>query len=383
MSSQGPGVLPPGRSTPDTASLDDLRQAVQRYDSLIAAVPTMVYHANPSGVPTWFSSSFYEYTGITPDTLTNWRKVAELVVHPDDVSRIGGPQLQAVKQGVPFEAEIRLRSRTGEYRWHLNRAVPVRNQAGEVVEWVGTTTDIHERRVMEDDLRRSNQMKDEFVGFVSHELRSPLTSIYGSARLLQARADRLNDHEKQELLATVVDESERLKEIIEELLTIARTELSGEIEKTAVDVRDVVQSLADDLKLSGRRIDLDCDESTVLAEPVMLRQVLANLISNAHKYSPPESPIDVSVARRQGAYVVEVGDRGPGVPAEDLDRIFEPFFRSPESARGAKGSGLGLAVSRRLVEAQGGSVSALLRPGGGLLVRIELPLDGAAPRAAC
>jgi signal transduction histidine kinase len=71
------------------------------------------------------------------------------------------------------------------------------------------------------------------------------------------------------------------------------------------------------------------------------------------------------------------------VPAEDLDRIFEPFFRSPGSARGAKGSGLGLAVSRRLVEAQGGSVSAQLRPGGGLLVRIELPLDGAARPAAC
>jgi PAS domain S-box-containing protein len=364
---------PPGAAATQDSTLDDLRKALQRYDSLLAAVPTMVYYASSNGVPTWFSSDFFDYTGLAPDALNDWRRVVERVLHPDDIGSLAEAQLVSIKEGAPFEAEIRLRRKHGEYRWFLNRAVPVRDASGEVVEWIGTTMDIHDRKEMEDELRRSNQLKDEFLGFVSHELRTPLTSIYGSARLLQSRSEHLDEKEKRELLDTVVEESERVKAIIEELLTLARTEMDSALKKSRVDVRAVVESLAAEMKLGEHQIAFLCDDCNVHAEPVITRQVLANLVSNAAKYSPPDTTLEVRVDQQPERYVIEVADRGPGVPPEDLERIFEPFYRSDSTARGSKGSGLGLAVSRRLVEAQGGRISAHSREGGGLLVRIELP----------
>jgi PAS domain S-box-containing protein len=365
----------PGASATQDSTPEDLRKALQRYDSLLAAVPAMVYYASSNGIPTWFSSDFFEYTGLPPESLRDWRKVVERVLHPEDVSRLAEAQLMSIKEATPFEAEIRLRSKLGGYRWFLNRAVPVRSASGDVVEWIGTTMDIHERKVMEDELRRSNQLKDEFLGFVSHELRTPLTSIFGSARILQSRSEHLDESEKRELLDTVVEESERVKEIIDELLTLARTEVISAVRKSPVDVRGLIEALAAESKMNEQRVAFLSDDCTVYAEPVIMRQVLANLVSNAAKYSPAGSTLEVLVEQKADRYVIEVADRGPGVPPEDLDRIFEPFYRSDVSSRGSKGSGLGLAVSRRLVEAQGGRISAHGRPGGGLLVRIDLPRE--------
>jgi K+-sensing histidine kinase KdpD len=226
------------------------------------------------------------------------------------------------------------------------------------------------------EARRANDSKDEFLGFISHELRTPITVIHGGAHVLRARQGELPPDVAASILADIEREAERLSRMLENLLALSRVELDREVPVEPVLLQRLIPRLCaalqpgNDCTLEAR---VDSNPPPVAGDPGYIEHVLRNLVQNAAKYSPPATPIEVVVAAEPTGGRVTVLDRGPGVPAEDLDRIFERFYRSPQTARLAPGAGLGLAVCRRLIEAMGGTIWAELRQEGGLAVTFRLP----------
>jgi signal transduction histidine kinase len=233
---------------------------------------------------------------------------------------------------------------------------------------------------MQQDLLRLNEAKDEFLGMVSHELRTPITTIYGGARVLHDRRN-ISDEDRRVMLGDIIEESERLRRLIEDLLVLARVELGEHLLTEPVQIQSAIHKQIDVLhrRMPGRKVELDLEDGLppVLASPTYLGQVFRNLVDNAIKYSPPDTPIHFAAHRRnEGELVVAVTSGGAEVPAEDIERMFERFYRARSAADQKTGAGIGLTVCRRLVEAQNGVIWAEAQPGGGLRISFSLPFCG-------
>lgn len=234
-----------------------------------------------------------------------------------------------------------------------------------------------ESQRVQEELRQANEAKDEFLGLVSHELRTPITTIYGGARLLRSRSNSLDEESRQAILADISNESERLRRVVENMLVLARAELGQDVTSEPILLQHIIQNAVKTYAARTPSRSIECKiEGTprpAAAEATYVEQVLRNLLSNAEKYSPPETPIEVIVETGSDEVIVRVLDEGPGIQPEEVDNIFDRFYRSPDSQTKAKGVGLGLTVCKRLIEAQSGRVWAQVRETGGLEVGFALP----------
>ncbi len=235
-----------------------------------------------------------------------------------------------------------------------------------------------ERRTVE-ELRRLSALRADFVSLVSHELRSPMASVIGSARTLQARWRELSPEHRESFLALIADETSRLATLIGDVLDTSRID-AGTFTYTfdEVDVGVLVQESVATAALGQDEVQVRAGASgplpQVRGDPERLRQVLANLIDNAVKYSDAGDDVDVRASSANGLVRVEVRDRGPGIPREQQRLIFEKFGRA--KGRGAKpGTGLGLFIARSIVEAHGGTLEVRSTPGEGATFVLELPVD--------
>jgi two-component system OmpR family sensor kinase len=216
-----------------------------------------------------------------------------------------------------------------------------------------------------------------FVADASHELRTPVTSIRGYAEMFRRGAgDRPAD--LANVMRRIEQEGERMAELVEELLLLARLDQGLPLEREPVDLSAVVDAAVDAGRAADpeRPIEVDAQRPLlVLGSDTSLRQVVDNLLGNARVHTPAGTPIHVRLATEDKQVVLEVADEGPGVPVEEADRIFERFYRTDRSrTRSQGGAGLGLAIVRSLVEAHTGAVAYRPRPGGGSVFRIVLPL---------
>ncbi|HLF71210.1 MAG TPA: ATP-binding protein [Dehalococcoidia bacterium] len=234
-------------------------------------------------------------------------------------------------------------------------------------------------------LQLAADKKDEFLGLVAHELRTPITTIYGGARFLNSHRLDMDDDTLRELLGTMEEDASRLHRLVENLLALARMERGYEIPREPVHVQRLIEGVVASYRRHHpkREIALQIEAGSLIidAGPTYLEQVAVNLIENADKYSPPGVSIDIGVRETRGEVEVTVRDRGPGLREDELELVFDSFYRSERTSGKAQGKGLGLAVCRRLVEAHGGRIWAKSRPGGGLEVGFALPMtaeeDGA------
>jgi signal transduction histidine kinase len=220
--------------------------------------------------------------------------------------------------------------------------------------------------------------KDELLGLISHELRTPLTSILAAAYLVQHRAERMDQLDLAEVADDIQQEAVRMQALVENMLVLPRIELglAGDLEPILLQ-RELPGVIAAARKRNrGHPIEIVvADEvSPVVADASYVAQIVENLVSNAAKYTAAGTPIEVQVSQSAEEVSVRVLDRGDGVAAEDIERLFDPYYRGPEQTRTSTGLGLGLRVCRRLVEAQGGRIWAVNRDGGGLEVGFALPI---------
>jgi len=232
-------------------------------------------------------------------------------------------------------------------------------------------------RTTVEELRRLSALRADFVSLVSHELRSPMATVIGSARTLQQRWRELKPEQRDSFLALIADETTRLATLVADVLDTSRIEAGTFSYSFAeVDLAELLREVVAAAEVGQDEVPL----ATSVTEPVppirgdrqRLRQVLANLVENAVKYSPAGEPVEVSAAALNGTVVVKVRDRGPGIATEDQTLIFEKFGRA-RSGKGLPGTGLGLFISRSIAEAHGGTLDVCSAPAEGATFTLVLP----------
>jgi PAS domain S-box-containing protein len=254
---------------------------------------------------------------------------------------------------------------------------PIRDRRGRIIGASKIARDISERRLAEEAMRSSMALKDQFLGLVSHELRTPISTIVGNSQLLLRRGERLPAEARIQALTDIEAEGERLQRVVENLLVLTRLEATGTVTAGEVDMRGVLTEVVAAMRrrMPGREISLEIRDSVRAAagDPMLVTLILQNLLSNADKYSPGDAPIEVVLTARDGSPDIHVLDRGIGIDPADVERVFEPFYRSPAGIARASGMGLGLTVCRRLAEALGGGIHVQERAGGGSDFTLRLP----------
>jgi two-component system, OmpR family, sensor kinase len=231
------------------------------------------------------------------------------------------------------------------------------------------------------ELRQEERRKSLFVSDVSHELRTPLTAIRGAAETMLEDED-IPAVDRDRFLATIVSESDRLGRLANDLIALERIEgATGELPVVRVDLLEVADhttsTLEPLLEERGVTVDVAGEHAFVLGDRDRLHQVLANLVDNASRMTPRGGTVRVTVTRTAHRATVAVADEGPGIPPEDLDRVFDRFWRAQASRdRGSGGAGLGLSIVRAIVERHGGHMTVSNRPEGGAVFSFDLPISG-------
>jgi PAS domain S-box-containing protein len=307
------------------------------------------------------------------------------IIHPDDRESFRAAIGSVLDGAAPgFALDFRILVPDGSVRWTHGAGRMFRDDAGRPVRMIGTGQDITENRRLEaerDQLlaeeRRAGEFRESFIDVISHELRTPITTILGLTQIL-ARPGRSDDATTRSLLLDDVRaESERLHRLVEDLLVLSRVErgrLDPDLEP--VEPRRLLQRVVDNeaLDLPSIRIEtrFEPDLPIVAGEATYVEQIVRNLLGNAAKYTPAGTNVVVSAGQVSGTVEVRVTDDGPGIPERSVQRAFELFYRDPESARTVSGSGIGLFVCASLVEAMGGRIWAVRRPEGGTEIGFTL-----------
>jgi PAS domain S-box-containing protein len=376
-----------------------LQHSHDRYRFLADAIPQMVFTATPDGLTDYHNRRWLEYTGQSPEAAWGWGWQAAL--HPDDAYGYRKAWEVFVASGERFEAEIRVRRADGEYRWHLSRAAALLDRHGAIVQWVGTCTDIEERKQAEVELERrvvertaeaneqtlraqqASGAKSEFLAMMSHEIRTPMNVIVGLADLLWESVLPAPQHEYVGMLRKA---GEALLTVINDVLDLSAVEarrlqiqsMEFDLKATLDSVLAVMRSRADG---RGVRLVSNAAEGVpnrVIGDPDRLRQILINLIGNAIKFSEGgwvSLLIQPEPGAGPGALTFSVSDTGIGIPLEKQALIFESFTQADSSiTRKYGGTGLGLTISRQLVELMNGRIWVESEPGRGSTFSFTIPL---------
>ncbi len=229
-------------------------------------------------------------------------------------------------------------------------------------------------------LQATEKLQTALLNSISHDLRTPLVSITGALTSLDEQSDLLNEEYRKSLILTAREEADRLNRLVGNLLSMTRIE-SGAIKLHLEpgDIQDVVGTALEQLnkRIANRkvRVDVPTDFPLVPMDFTLIVQVLVNVLENAVKYSPKDSLIEVSASLLDEKARLQIADRGVGIPSDDLERIFDKFYRvqRPESV---SGTGLGLSISKGIIDIHNGHITAHTRDGGGTIITIELPLKG-------
>jgi len=350
-----------------------------RFRRLADAMPQLVWTANGDGVVDYYNSRAQEYAGIesAPDGSWSWRPV----LHPDDRESTIEAWQTAVATGAIYQCEHRVSMADGRMRWHLSRAVPVRDADGRIIKWFGTATDIHDIKRAQESLREADRRKNEFVATLAHELRNPLAPIRNAVELL-ALAQPLPPAATK--ATDIIDrQSRHLVHLVDDLLDMSRiTRGRLRLQRESVPLSTVVDNAVEAVrphiehKHQELIVRLPPTPVTLNADPLRLTQVLVNLLDNASKYSGEGDPIILGAELDGTEAVLRVSDRGIGISAADLPRLFDMFAQVGDAPRqGHSGLGIGLALTSRLVEMHGGRIDATSAgPGQGSTLTVRLPL---------
>ena len=284
-------------------------------------------------------------------------------VHEADRPSFWNRALASLERNEPFIQQLRLKlERSGEYLWMENHASVLSGADGGPVSLAGTMIDFTAHKRAIDALVENDRRKDLFLATLAHELRSPLASLRAAAHLLAQV--RLDLDERHACIEAIRQRSRHLTQLVNDLLDVGRiTHNQLRLERMRLDLRtcvreatEMVQHLADERQHS-LTTETPLDAAYVYGDPVRIVQVLVNLLTNAIKYTPPRGRIDVTIHQDGSRIAVRVRDTGPGIPADQQTRVFEPFYQVANAARQSPcGLGLGLALARRIVELHDGTI---------------------------
>jgi PAS domain S-box-containing protein len=374
-----------------TIEVADLAEKIEdrdrRLELMLAASGTGFWEWDvASGALDW-SDAIFEQHGLDPAADPPSFEAYLDTIHPDDRAAFQDALRASLEDDVPLSMDFRVVWTDGTVHWTHGAGRVMRDETGRPLRMLGTGQDVTERHRLQDERdrlvgeeRRAAVYREAFVDVISHELRTPITSILGLTQIL-SRPGRTDDPAARlALLDDIRAESERLHRLIEDLLVLSRAErgrLTAEAEpiQLARLLERIVQREATVLPTIDITLAQEPRLPIVAGEETYVEQVVRNLLGNAAKYCPPGTRVIVEVARAGEAFVgVTVRDEGPGISEEAASRVFELFYRDPERAKTVSGSGIGLFVCAALVESMGGRIWATRGTERGSAFSFTLPI---------
>jgi PAS domain S-box-containing protein len=353
---------------------ENLRQTRDYLDNLFAHANAPIIVWDPELKITRFNHAFERLTGRSAHEVLG--KKVDILIPADKLDEALKKIDSTTREGERWEVvEVPIRHVNGSVRTVLWNSATIFDTDGKTpLATIAQGQDITE-------LKKVEQLKDEFIGLVSHELRTPLTVVNGAIRT--AMDDRIPQEERRQLLEDAVWGSESLTAILNNLLELSRYQADRlKLNKKAVSIREIAGKavLAAASQHPRHPVSLAIPDKfpRVIVDPVRLESTLYNLIDNACKFSPEGSEVEVFARQEKKAVVIGISDHGPGIPPEEQEGLFEPFSRLGGAQ--TKGTGLGLVVCKRLVEAHGGRIWVESKPGEGTTFLFTIPL-GKSPRA--
>jgi len=349
-------------------------RAAAEASRVLEGIPQIAWTATPEGINSYLNRRWFDYVGQENARGLDFGWSAHL--HPDDVPATSRHWCECLRTGAIFEVEYRFRNHAGDYRWMLGRALPSRNEQGEIIEWIGTCTDIHEQKLALEridqaqqqlrannvQLTRVNVDLDNFIYTASHDLKAPISNIEGllDALLVELPAPLTSSEPVQLILDLMQDSVNRFKRTIEHLTDVSKLQKEHGQATAPVDVAATVRGVYLDLEpliqSAGARVDIDVVTApTVSFSEKNLRSVVFNLLSNALKYRAPDRAPHVRLhTRTEGNFIVlVVSDNGLGLDAASELKLFGMFQRFHDHV---EGSGIGLYMVKKMVENAGGRI---------------------------
>jgi PAS domain S-box-containing protein len=369
---------------------EQLRAAERRFRTLVEQIPAMVYSEEfDEDGRMWTSPQLETMFGYPPEVLSDknhWKSR----LHPDDRERVLAEDARTDATGEPFRIEYRTLHKDGHEIWVRDEADLVRDDDGTPLFWQGVIVDITEskralarEREVAQRLRALDKMKNTFLDAVSHELRTPLAAIVGIGITLEQKGDSLAARDRNDLYTRLVVNARKLNRLLDDLLDLDRlTHGIVTPKRHPTDVAALVKRIAEDWELlNDRQAQVVAEPITVSVDPAKVERIVENLLANAARHTPAETPVWVRVERASDGegVLLAVEDAGVGIPEELRDSVFEPFRQGPDAPAYAPGVGIGLTLVARFAELHGGRAWVQEREGGGSSFRVLIPDAPQAP----
>lgn len=369
----------------------------QRIEAILESLPQIAWTALPDGTVNYYTQAWYSYTNLNAGALGDgW----VTVIHPDDLALVRSHWEESVRQKKTLQQAARFRKFNGEYRWHLTRAVPIYGRNRNVLLWVGTSTDIHDQVLRTEDLERkvrertraleeTNAELEHFAHISSHDLQEPLRKIQTFAHIVREQGGSVLTEPMARYVEKIISTSERMSNLLRDLLSFTR--INQREKEELLNLNEVIDHIREDLELlilqTQAVIEVE-DLPVIKARPLQIKQLFYNLTSNALKFRQPDVAPVVSIRCRKlaperlaefkdldpnGSYwEIIVKDNGIGFDQKYAGQVFTIFQRLHNRAS-YEGTGIGLAIARKVVTNHGGEIFAVSEVGKGAEFHVVLP----------
>jgi PAS domain S-box-containing protein len=367
-----------------------LKESEERFRTLADIAPFLIAVSNNQGEIIYYNSTWCEYTGLSIQELLqhSWMST----IHPADFDTVKGRYDQALKAETAFEMEFRIRHISGEYRWVLAKGAPRKAKLGDFIGYVSLYIDIHQRKQFEQMVEGSNELlkntisklelsnKDltHFATIASHDLQAPLRKAKAFSEMLKEDAGPKLAPEEMDSLCRIERSIQTMQDLVNDLLDLSQ--ISKEPDYQAVDLSVLVRRVLADLQesIQEKKAEIEIgDLITIQGDEVQLQQLFQNLIENALKFQPngqiPKLKIDSTLKSGGQVCVITFQDNGIGLEPEHSERIFETFERL-HGKNDYPGTGVGLAICKRIVERHQGTITVSSSPGKGAAFTVSLPV---------
>lgn len=347
----------------------DLQISREHLKLLTDYLPQMTWTNLPNGEVNFYNQRWYDYTGVDYEVShrSGWREV----VHPDDLQNTLEKFTLSLQTGRIFDVENRYKQFDGTYRWHLNRAVPLKNDDDEILFWVGTATDIEEQKL-------EMERKDEFIGIASHELKTPLTSLKGYLQIMEMYKKEPLPAAIRQYISKAITALNKLQNLVNDLLDVSKIQAGRlDYQVDRFDMADMLKAAAENAQhiYPEYHFESHIDNGLqVEGNAERLEQVLMNMISNAVKYTKDNKNVIIKASAASDRVRVSVTDFGIGLSNEQKDKIFERFYRVEDTQFLTSGLGMGLYISSQIINNHHGSIGVNSELNNGATFYFELPL---------
>ena len=367
---------------------EKLRESEERFRALANNIPQMAWMADENGNIFWYNQRWFDYTGADLPDVNGWGWIA--LLHPEHKDEVVEKLKQSFENGEAWEDMFTIRSKEGQFRWFLSRAVPIRDENGSVTRWFGTHTDVTRQREVEDtlksymqELEQSNRDLEQFAFFASHDLQEPLRKIHFFGDNLVNRLQGKLGEEEQDFFDRMLNASNRLQVMIDDLLTLSRVNTRAQpFEEVDLNLRleEALSDLEGAIARTKAQVTVE-PLPPIQGDPSQIRMLLENLIANAIKFHKPNQTPEVRVwgellpaKGKKGPWLaLSVEDNGIGFDMKYEGRILEPFQRLHGRSE-YEGTGIGLAICKRITERHHGSIRAKSEVGKGATFTVTLPI---------